>query len=244
MYILKEIAYCIFVSLFLPFLCILFNILYLSLKNLCDLILYLYNQDIGRSESFISLMAALLTVPVIFEAPRKSLINRSINKNIDGVFQDLDNKGKEIKDILLSETTDEELSKREKIILEKCKKSKILEFLFVFSIIIGIIYCIILYLGCSECLGFLSILGFIPFFLYLYNVSLICRNNKYEIIKNIKNKASNSPLLITTDEEVTSLVVKMRKKVGNLQSEDNKHNNDGCCLFRASCPHCPKNLPQ
>ncbi|WP_146017826.1 hypothetical protein [Akkermansia muciniphila] len=233
----------IFIILFLPLAFIGCNIIcFQTLDKLVNFFIIFHKMGIGQSESFISLSAAFLTAQAIFEAPRQSLINWFIKRTIENVFRKLGNSNKKIKDILMSPDIEEELDKRAKLLTKNCKNSESLRILCIITIIIGVIYWIALYLGCFKYLGVLSILGFLPFFIYLYNVFIICRESKKDIIENIKKTASNTSSSLPTNIKVTSFVEKMEMKVEKIQNKNDQNDNNGCCLFRASCPHCPKNL--
>lgn len=242
MVILKQIIYIIFVSLFLPFLCILFNVLNWSVKISQNFILYLYDQEIGKSESFISLSAAFLTAQAIFEAPRQSLISWFVKRTTEGVYRTLGNEDDKIRQILMSSSMAKELDDREVALTEKCKNSKYLEVLAFLSVIVGASYWIMLYLKCCNKLGFFSLLGFIPFFLYLIKVWSICKENENSLIENIKDKSDKySPFL---GKQVSSIIQNMKTKMEEEQNGNAEDSHYGCCPFRASCPHCPKNLTQ
>lgn len=148
----------------------------------------------------------------------------------------------EIRQILMSSSMAKELDDREVALTEKCKNSKYLEVLAFLSVIVGASYWIMLYLKCCNKLGFFSLLGFIPFFLYLIKVWSICKENENSLIENIKDKSDKySPFL---GKQVSSIIQNMKTKMEEEQNGNAEDSHYGCCPFRASCPHCPKNLPQ
>ncbi len=238
--VLKQSICIIFVSLFLPFLCIIFNILNYCVEISQNFILYLYSQEIGKSESFISLSAAFLTAQAIFEAPRRSLISWFVKRTTEGVYRTLGNKDDKIRRILMSSSMAKELDAREVALTGKCKNSKYLEVLAFLSIIVGISYWIMLYLKCCNKLGFFSLLGFMPFFLYLIGVWSICKKNENSLIANIRDNSGKYSSF--SDKQVSSIIQNMEAKMEKGQNGNAGYSHYGCCLFRASCPHCPKNL--